>query len=76
MGDFDDFLVGCATECVNAHVRPEPAEALPRRRWGLAEHYAAIKAWQALDTRRVSFEDVKLAVETFLDSIEGQKGRP
>ena len=75
MGDFEDFVTGCATDCVEArevgcHVRPEPVEALPRRRWGLIEHYATIKAWQRLGERRVSFEDVRLAVETYLNSVD------
>jgi hypothetical protein len=73
----NQFINQVATESVNAHVRPEPVQAAMPRRWGLAEHKACIRAWQTIgDPKRVSFEDCKLAVEAFLDSLEAQgRGR-
>ena len=55
---------------MHAHVRPEPQEALPARRWGLVEHYATIKAWHMLGERRVSYDEVRAAVEAYLDSVD------
>jgi hypothetical protein len=69
----NQFINQCATESVNAHVRPDPEPAAMPRRWGLAEHRACIKAWQRVgEPRRVSFEDCKLAIEVFLDSLDAQ----
>ena len=73
-GAFDDFLTGCATDCVNArgaepqgcHVRPEPVEAGRSHRWDLRDHRAAIRAWQrvAAPGQRISFDTTVLIIQT------------
>ena len=74
MGDgaFDDFLVGCAEDCVNAHVRPEPVEAGRSHRWDLRDHRAAIRAWQrvAVPGQRINFDTTVLIIQTYLDSLD------
>ena len=79
-GAFDDFLTGCATDCVNArgaepqgcHVRPEPVEAGRSHRWDLRDHRAAIRAWQrvAVPGQRISFDTTVLIIQTYLDSLD------
>jgi hypothetical protein len=70
----NDFINQCASDCVNAHVRPEAAEAFPSRRWDLRDHRAAVRAWQRVagpGKPPISFETVTLAIQTYLDAQSG-----
>jgi hypothetical protein len=79
VGDFEDFVTGCATDCVEArevgcHVRPEPVEVGVSHRWDLRDHRAAIRAWQrvAVPGQRISFDTTVLIIQTYLDAMGGR----
>lgn len=65
----DDFVNQCASDCVNAHVTPEPEQ---RSRYTRAQQQGRIKAWQSIaysGENVISYGTLCAAIDIYEESL-------